>query len=351
MPLHPRSMCATGVQIVLATNVALTQVVMPRPALAQAEQVPMSIAPACFTALDGDVQRDGRAGRLLELRAEMVAETANGVLVFLPTDCMEQVAVVPAQPLDANALAQTAVDNVRDAFIERGASDGHVNNAFRGLETTLDIQDFGNTDDAEEVFDNFARSRADAFKETGDESTGNSALAAIAVVGCIAMTGGAACAFIPALLGGLFGTDVTTQDVETAVEVVDSMRQGRPIPTSARDHLRRRGIDEGLINTADAFAQGDLEDVIVAVGGGVGLNAREIDVLEAVVRAARSGALSCRDVREAAQGRINRPLQLDSRARRDLRSTVARALAQAGGAEAVARSEAALVCLDQLVER
>jgi hypothetical protein len=314
-----RAMVATGRKIIIATSMALMLLVATTPVPAGTPLlVPTlvgttSISDRCFELMGNPYERNGNPVTQILIKGEALGKQDGGrTIVLLPSDCFEPSATVSdvrsknnkKKSDDYHAATSRAKEQIKDILKTGGADPKSVDKFIAPIERLLEREDNSEV---------IARELPKISKDLKDDDNMNGALTAAMVAGCVALTGGVACAALGPIFGGLFGTDVSTKEIEQGVSAVEKLSRGESLKDDDFKLLEKYGAPSWTRGTLSAIQSGDIKDLLAQAAKNSGLLQKDVDVLTSITDAANKGTLDCRQLSKIAQGGGVRPLKAELR--------------------------------------
>lgn len=303
------------VRLLVAAAVASLHMVPAAPARAQeAKNAPKVISGECFEILTNDADH-----AIIKLRrGKLQSEIGGEPVVLLPALCLTGTATA------ANSAANNAA-NGNDGGVAARPKEDYDATAMRKMlaELLKYLKEQGvpaeNVTDPEHGVDGVIdrnRNRPDVREpllRAAEQDNGTTAgLLGILTAGCVALTGGAACAVLPALFGNLFKGQVTKEVIEGAARVADKIAKGQTLDDSDYSLLKDIGAKEWATKALSALQTGKYEDFVAAVGQNNAVPADQISLLKKLARLADTDVISCATISKA----VGSPVTIDTRTRR-----------------------------------
>lgn len=321
---------------------------MATPVLAQ-ETTGVAFSDTCLSMLGDPFTSEQQELQSIEIEGQFRGNAGQGrVRIDIPSSCFsgasaggETTTDLVVEP-DANQVVGDAIDQSGQALISEGVSQDLVDEILARLRSENEFSDFNKPDEAIPELEDFIDDQQQQYEKTEDEDFANAALAAGMVAGCIALTGGAACAALAPLLSGLFGKEITSAELEQGLGAIDRISKGESLTPEDYDFFERFGAPEEVRPVIEALQSGEIVEIVRATGQTAGLEDVQTDVLSEIAQAAKDGTISCEKVSEIAEGRITTRIAISARFRTQIDALIASRLA---GSE---QSAATLRCVRNL---
>ena len=333
--------------------IVLSQILSMRSVRAQ-EANSMVLAASCFEVVSSEMTSGQETVAQIKLTGKLLGTSTDGrLLVLVSPECLTQTAP-PQSPRDGDrkgpdddasagadsAAAREAIDDISRELLASGADAQAVQ---RGADS---LRNFVAKHESE---GDLTEPLADAAQRTSTASGGAEAAAMAAMVAaCLAVSGGTACA-LPAALGAIiaFGTDVSSEDFQTGIEIMSKVTAGRALDENDYGYLRRVGVPEwvrkGIPVIQNRKVGGYLDAIAEAAVNSNRITQTHGDVfIQLGILVDRKGSITCDDVFETAKKANTGAITVDARTRR----AIDLALVYASGGSPPVVAKELLDCLD-----
>jgi hypothetical protein len=305
---------------------------MSTPVLAQ-ETTGVILSDVCLSKLSDPFTLDEQELQSIVIEGQFRGNAGQGrIRLDILASCFSVASAIdeerpnPVVELDANQIVGDAIDQSGQALVSGGVDQDLVNEIIERLRTENELSDFNKPDEALPVLEDFIDDQQQQHEETGDDGFANAALAAGMVAGCIALTGGAACAALAPLLSGLFGKEITTEELEQGLGAIDRISNGESLTPEDYALFEKFGAPGEIGPFIEALQSGEIVEIVRATGQTAGLEAVQTDVLAEIAQAAKDGTISCEKVSEIAEGRITTRIAISAKFRTHIDALIASAL-------------------------
>lgn len=302
------------------------------PVLAQ-DRSGVVVSGACLSKLGNPYASGDQELQSVEIEGKFTGNAGEGrVRLEVPVNCLSVAAtvdevndgsVVDVEEPDANKIVGDAIDQSEQALVAGGVDPAIIEGIFDKLRIENDLADFDDPEAALPVLRDFAENQQEQFEDSGDDGFANAAMGAAMVAGCIALTGGAACAALAPLLSGLFGTEVTTEELEQGLGAIDRISKGESLTEDDFSLLEKFGAPKEIRPVVEALQSGEIVEIVRVTGQTAGLEDVQTDVLAEIAQAAKDGTISCARVSEIAEGRIKTRIAISARFRAQIDALIA----------------------------
>lgn len=311
--------------------IALSQVMF-APALAQ-ETTGITLSDVCLSKLGAPFTSGQQELQSIEIEGQFRGNAGHGrIRIDIPSSCFSvasadvRTTTDPVVEPDANQVVGGAIDQSGQALVSEGIDQDLVDEILARLRSENEFSDFNKPDEAMPVLKDFIEDQQQQYKDTGEEDFANAALAAGMVAGCIALTGGTACAALAPLLSGLFGKEITTEELEQGLGAIDRISKGESLTPEDYELFEKFGAPEEIRPIIEALQSGEIVEIVRSTGQTAGLEDVQTDVLTEIAQAAEDGSISCEKVSEIAEGRITTRIAISARFRTQIDALIASSL-------------------------
>lgn len=342
-----RTTVGLAVRSVTISAVVLSQVLY-TPVLAQ-ETTGITLNDSCLSKVGGIFTSGGQELQEVEIEGLYRGDNGQGRVrldipnsCFLIADVTNQTTIVDEEEPDAKQVVGDAIDQSERALVSSGVDQELIDEIIDRLRNNNEFSEFDKPEEAIPELQDFIENQEQQFEDTGDEDFANAALAAGMVAGCIALTGGAACAALAPLLSGLFGKEITTEELEQGLGAIDRMSNGESLTPEDYEFFEKFGAPTEIRPIIEALQSGEIVEIVRATGQAAGLEDGQTDVLSEIAQAAKDGSISCEKVSEIAEDRVETRIAISARFRTQIDALIASALKESE------QSAATLQCVRNL---
>ncbi|WP_297838465.1 hypothetical protein [uncultured Roseibium sp.] len=286
---------------------------------------------ACLSKLGDPFTSGQQELQSIEIDGQFRGNAGQGrVRLDIPANCFSVASVrddetIVVEP-DANQVVGDAIYQSGQALVSGGVNQDLVEGILAKLRNENEFADFDEPGEAIPVLEDFIKDQQQQHADTGDEDFANAALAAGMVAGCIALTGGAACAALAPLLSGLFGKEITSAELEQGLGAIDRMSKGESLTPEDYDFFEKFGAPEEVRPIIEALQSGEIVEIVRATGQAAGLEGVQTDVLTEIAQAAKDGTISCEKVNEIAEGRVKTEIAISAKFRSQIEALISSSL-------------------------
>lgn len=250
-----------------------------------ANEAPAVISTECYQVLSM-----GKGEALIKLtNGQLQGDLDGAPLIKFPAACLLPTQpVVSAPPVnekhDANSMRSTLNELIK-SLEKQGVPPENLAKPKDGVDGII-----GRNEERPDVREPVLKASEEASK--GDDAT-TAALLGLLTAGCVAYTGGSACALLPAIFGDLFKGKVTQEQIEGASRIATKIAKGQFLDDDDYAVLKDLGAKNWATDGLRALQAGKYEQFIVAVGENYGASHEEISLLKKLAKIAETGVVTC----------------------------------------------------------